>query len=806
MAADFALLESRTVASDTTELEPVTPSKLCVALLLHEHVKLLNNVTQDDDDDDDDGDDDEDDLEESKPMMASISCKERKDFCLLYLNLIQGTDEPFSELANKVLANLGQQYQVSPALKANWKRQLAIYVGEGVGGIMDLVDSLRKHTDLTNRTSVCGLFLRRVLLGFDKLSFSDVSNLTHLFRQYYLEGVRTLHKLESKMKMIKDQDDFEEEEDNSFSAEVAQINKAIAEKQEEQMILSGNDDDLELIQFPKEQGMSRKQAEIYIAKQVELLQFAPVYADNCTDMESAIKKILACNPDLSEAHFLSYLNSLRLKEYCGAVSSLHQCFNNTHNNNNFSDELFDNLVLNEDMNKGFRYAALNLAALHARFGHGDEAASALREAIMMAQEANDHVCLQHALSWLYRQNNNSDRKVLMERCVAKCSELTLSYLTSLGVQSLSQYVAGNGGSPATVMDILTKSDLLNCQHSMTELITATYTEKAALWTLYGRNIMSATVSQLLLNLDTSDPSRDGRYIINEAVVTALANVARQCFDHGKFKMGEKVLELAKKLFPDQSSPNGQVWRYVQLQMEFHRAIYATDWVAAEKAVEQTSAYCTDEKEFMKITLCLCQGNASKAALLSEEMHKKVDQFSATQHVRLRILQAELACLTDSYPHAITPLMTAMKICTENNFAFFRALVGLHIAHVQLQLGMASRGLSILKACLPEIFSQGGLFECSRARMLMAKCLVASSSKQGSDFRTNVFAAIEHLKVALDGFTRLRAHHRAKDALYLMARLYHLVDSIQERNHTSAELKKLDEQYPTCATSQLATML
>ena len=34
----------------------------------------------------------------------------------------------------------------------------------------------------------------------------------------------------------------------------------------------------------------------------------------------------------------------------------------------------------------YRYAALNLAAMHARFGHQEEAFNVLNEAIMMAQE------------------------------------------------------------------------------------------------------------------------------------------------------------------------------------------------------------------------------------------------------------------------------------------------------------------------------------------------------------------------------------------------------------------------------------
>ena len=147
-------------------------------------------------------------------------------------------------------------------------------------------------------------------------------------------------------------------------------------------------------------------------------------------------------------------------------------------------------------------------------------------------------------------------------------------------------------------------------------------------------------------------------------------------------------------------------------------------------------------------------------------------------------------------------MSAMKITTENKLDFFHALVTLHTAHLQLQLGLSLRALKTVQSCLPMILGQGSLFECSRARVLLAKCLVASSN--GS--RLSTFKAIEHLRKAYDDFMLLRAHHRAKDVLYLMARLYHILEVFQERNHVSAELKRLEDQYSTNGVSQLAIML
>ena len=43
-----------------------------------------------------------------------------------------------------------------------------------------------------HRLSVCGLFLRRILLGFEKLSFTEVSNFAAIFKQYCCDGFEVL--------------------------------------------------------------------------------------------------------------------------------------------------------------------------------------------------------------------------------------------------------------------------------------------------------------------------------------------------------------------------------------------------------------------------------------------------------------------------------------------------------------------------------------------------------------------------------------------------------------------------------------
>lgn len=49
-----------------------------------------------------------------------------------------------------------------------------------------------------------------------------------------------------------------------------------------------------------------------------------------------------------------------------------------------------------------------------------------------------------------------------------------------------------------------KSDALNCQNSMLELLANSFAQKAALWLLYGKMEMCSLSSQLLLRLNTTD--------------------------------------------------------------------------------------------------------------------------------------------------------------------------------------------------------------------------------------------------------------------------------------------------------------
>ena len=177
-------------------IEYVTPYKLCVAIFLHEYVTLKFFKYRDPSNDPNESGYLH---EKDVSFMNNISFKsiERKDSCRLLLKLLQNVDLPLSELAKEILHN-NLEYQINPELKACWKRKLDEVSSDPLSGLMNLMSCLEKmpgesHTiPILHRHSICGIFLRKILLGFEKLSFSEVSNFSMKFKDYYYEGLEAI--------------------------------------------------------------------------------------------------------------------------------------------------------------------------------------------------------------------------------------------------------------------------------------------------------------------------------------------------------------------------------------------------------------------------------------------------------------------------------------------------------------------------------------------------------------------------------------------------------------------------------------
>ncbi|CAH1158814.1 unnamed protein product [Phyllotreta striolata] len=687
-----------------------------------------------------------------------LMCKYRRDFGVLILNLIQSPDIPLRKLKS-LLAS--EKYTIPKSLVESLDQTLTTLNEDGVGNLSDIVDSLVKimnrsddHLNSTTisaiaKSSIVGYYLRRFILNFDKLTFSEVVKVYEDFQKYY--------------------EDFEK----NF------VNK------------EHNDNWVDI-----SEQWSRRQAELFIATQATLLLNNENKALSPPDLQKRIGNILKSNPDLSGAHFIAYLNYLRVDEYCGAVDSLFHCFDR--------DVDPDVKCYNDEKSKRHRFAALNLAVLHYHFGHVEEALAALKESIQISQEANDNVCLQHALSWLYRMTGVDEDKLIVH-CIVKSSELNLSYIASLGLQMLvgtfGQYRCFRTGKAYPIFETLAKSDVINCQHNYRDLMSNNYAMKASLWQLYGKTEVASLWSQLLLYQNMDGLGSNEAYY-GEGFCLAICNIANRLLVEGDYALVNCILNFARIQFPHE--PQRRVWQLCENIFVFTRALYHEKWSEAEAAAQKILVFDKCEGYLRLSEVYFYKRDFAEAdncveMLLDRYSNENTSKFSDRYYyVRAKILKVEIQfAMNLPPPGIITTLNNCLFESQTSQLDYQTVLIHLHLANCMLHMGLTGRALAVLDKCLVQVLAHGGRYDRARATLLYAKCLVADSARLSKENReSTILKCARMLEKVKEDFRKIEAFYRVKDVLFLQARLYDFVNTKSERNRCALEYRLLDEEYTT----------
>ncbi|KAG8597718.1 hypothetical protein GDO81_002367 [Engystomops pustulosus] len=467
---------------------------------------------------------------------TQITVVEKRRLKKQILPLLQGPDISLSKLLKIVgdcCPNFASSVQIRIKLMAEGElKDMEQFFDE-------LSDSFQGTEPDVHKTSVVGLFLRHMILAYNKLSFSQVYKLyTSLQNYFQCDKTKTTTKTENEeadMELTNTEEENEEEQELSEEREMEKedLDFPIGE---EELACSGP--------------LSQKQAEYFLSHQASLLKNDESKALSPVLLQKELNNLLKFNPDFSEAHYLSYLNSLRVQDV----------FSSTHSLLHY----FDRLILtgaesksngDEGYGRSLRYAALNLAAVHCRFGHYHQAELALQEAIRIAQESSDHVCLQHCLSWLYilKSRKGEDSSVLLEHSVKKAVHFGLPYLASLGIQFLVQQRAFAGKTADKLMDALKDSDLLHWKHSLSELIDISTAQKTAVWRLYGQSTMALQQAQMLLSMDSLDSVNVSVQQNNtESFAVVLCHLAELHAEQGFFSASSEILKHLRERFPPHS--------------------------------------------------------------------------------------------------------------------------------------------------------------------------------------------------------------------------------------------------------------
>nr|DBA23232.1 TPA: hypothetical protein GDO54_014165 [Pyxicephalus adspersus] len=700
-----------------------------------------------------------------------ISVLEKRRLNKHILPLLQGPDMSQSKLLKIIgecCPNVASSVQIRIKLMAEGElKDMEQFFDE-------LSDSFSGTEPDVHKTSVVGLFLRHMILAYNKLSFSQVYKLhTSLHSYYHSDKAKTSPKSEN--------------EEAEMDLCVSDEEESEERDEEEDLACSGP--------------LSQKQAEYFLSQQASFLKNDESKALSPVLLQKELNNLLKFNPDFAEAHYLSYLNSLRVQDV----------FSSTHSLLHY----FDRLILtgaesksngDEGYGRSLRYAALNLASLHCRFGHYQQAELALQEAIRIAQESSDHVCLQHCLIWLYilKNRKGEDSSVLLEHAIKKAVHFGLPYLASLGIQSLVQQRAIAGKTADKLMDALKDSDLLHWKHSLSDLIDISLAQKTAIWRLYGQSTMALQQAQMLLTMNGLDSVNVNVQQNNtEPFAVVLCHLAELHAEQGCFSAASEILKHLKERFPP-GSQHAKLWMLFDQKIQFTRAMNDGKYHLTESLVTGISALDSVEGLYRKAIVLKAQNQTAEAHKILQVLLTHCQKVKNIEMViRVLLSLAELYWRSSCHPVALPVLLQALALSREYRLQYLASETMLNLAFSQLMLGIPEQALNILHMAVEPILAHGAVLDKGRAMFLVAKCQVASAASYSPQKKTEALeSAILNLNEAKTYFGMVDSKEQIRDILYLQARLYNSLGRIQERNKCSMLFRQIHQELPSHGVSLL----
>ena len=373
----------------------------------------------------------------------------------------------------------------------------------------------------------------------------------------------------------------------------------------------------------------------------------------------------------------------------------------------------------------------------------------------------------------------------MKRGISKCNELNLTYLTSLSLLSLATHLATTSRSEVShVLELVARSDLINCQHSIAELQAASTMVKSSVWAVYGRPGLAATLAQLLLH----QLGHQG-----ESAALALVTIILWLDNQALAAKADAVLKTADTMFA------GTSWSHViseaRDRVSVRRALARQDWAQAAATVDRLRSGGAADAGLLAAQLLLRQGRVAECR---DKLQSVLAAAAASSEVRVRALVqlSDVFAMSGSAAVAVQQLVQAIHLAREQRLDLALHTAQLHLANCHLLLGHPAKALQLALASLPYILSHGGAEDCAKAWLLAAKCKIGDSKDQDEkERRVRMLEGTELVVKARERFSSVGDHAREQDCLYLLARLYHALQLTQERNMAASQYKKMEDLYP-----------
>lgn len=531
-----------------------------------------------------------------------------------------------------------------------------------------------------------------------------------------------------------------------------------------------------------------------------------------------VEDILEQNPELPSAHFVRFLSALQEGEREVAVDTLHQYLDHSLVNGG-SDIL--------------QFAAILSAAMHNHFGERALSLAATEEAVRIAQQGQDAVCVAFALGSLSLNSNNQvESAELIHRCGQRAREADLTTLAAgahLTRSRMSLQMANPVSAWSYMSETITEevnsdaassSDLpTNIKHFLSSHEASTVVARQRLVAggileALGHTAMSAQTSKMVL-------SDDPDYLPKEYAEAAVSNVARSSL-YGFKSRGtslEGIVSTARAgsecIYEDALQKLGYLseGRSPQMSSSFissalillHEwAVRKQDLVEAERiGLMLESLACPRMANYEDMLLDLAAQKAFHLArqnrwkdaksILVHMIEKCKAEGRVIRHARFlfQLSSLILESSTQGFIGTLPALLECLMITDASKMDGLHAAALSLLAEVQLRMGDPNRAMAICRSALPVILQHEHVSFQAEAYLTLAKCHL----KQSVD--TN----IPHLEMAVEDllkseqlFNRCDDKLRLKEVCYLLARTYHLLPGREElRNDASSRFVNVSRQ-------------
>ena len=644
------------------------------------------------------------------------------------------------------------------------------------------------------RTSVLGIFIRKMVLKFKKLPFEDI----HLFIKNFIK----YRELSGTPKLC---DESANETSTSMDLSCADEETSVNTPEninKENISLS-----TETTYCEKEKFRSRSNVFKFIEEQMNFLENNTDSALQPKELQEKLELIQKLHTNITDVYYLRFLNYLRVSEVNKASKMLCLYFDHKNFQNQFTNGDINDQEKHQSMFKRFRYGALNLGIMHCQHRNYAQAMIVFKEAVCISQETNDDVCLKHAMFWIQlikEKTNQLDNRAIETQCCDLMRDIytedenvidSLQDIECFGMLRCAKMLALRGlRSPDFILSNTSRIVVSNSKVSDTALLT-----RSSILDFYGFSMLSMYNCQFPLQTLIEMKKLD-RGISEENLTIALCHLASHFGSSCQHEKAFAVLDFIEKRHPLYST-DLQRFKKCRLQIQFQQCVLERRLQPADHIAEFFSIYDTKESAYMKSVVDMARGNYNQAFVGASTLHRELESEQNSSlsmlGVQIRLMLIDLKLCSRNASESINDILELFTLLNQLKMNQFLVDAQICLVRYNLNFGLFEKALQLIKSSFVLALTHGFPHQQGMMYFLQAKCILQITlTKNNSIDEKEKTEALERVLRLFDRaftyFTKANAKARLCDVLYEQALVYHEMGLSQERNAVATQYRVLNE--------------